>query len=269
MPKTPKEERIPPSLQPYKAIELLRKQKEKIDELMKLRYDDPEINKWENFTRQLIIKTFGSPHENLTAFNHAEYAGSLRIGMPDEEYQGNFLQCLDIRKKLLEGFVEQLKAFGGELQDNKMVSELSSKRVFIVHGHDGQAQSEIALILTRLGLEPIILHEQPSQGMTIIEKLEKHSDVGFAFILLTPDDVGGQKNQKHNLLPRARQNVFFEFGLFVGKLGRNKVCCLYKGDVDLPSDLQGLVYLPFKSSVNEVQLDIVKELKSAGYDVRI
>ena len=105
--------------------------------------------------------------------------------------------------------------------------------------------------------------------MTVIEKLEKHSDVGFAFILLTPDDKGCKGGQENNLLPRARQNVVFEFGLFVGKLGRNRVCCLYTGNVELPSDLHGLVYLPFNNSVNEIQLDIVKELRAAGYEVNI
>ncbi|HLG29869.1 MAG TPA: TIR domain-containing protein, partial [Candidatus Brocadiales bacterium] len=76
-------------------------------------------------------------------------------------------------------------------------------------------------------------------------------------------------NQKNNLLPRARQNVVFEFGLFVGKLTRNRVCCLYTGNVERPTDLEGLVYLQFKDSVNEIQLDIVKELRAAGYDVKI
>ncbi|MEW6482131.1 MAG: TIR domain-containing protein [bacterium] len=157
--------------------------------------------------------------------------------------------------KVLKRYIEM---FGGieETQD----INLSSRKVFIVHGHNEQAKSELALILTRLGLEPIILNEQPTQGMTLIEKLERHYDVGFAFVLLTPDDKGCQKGQENNLLPRARQNVVFEFGLFVGKLSRNRVCCLYTGEVEIPSDLQGLVYLPFKSSVNEIQLDIVREL---------
>ena len=77
------------------------------------------------------------------------------------------------------------------------------------------------------------------------------------------------KDIKTNLKPRARQNVVFEFGLFVGKLGRNKVCCLYKGNVKLPSDLDGLVYIPFNLSINEKQIDIIRELKAAGYKVKV
>lgn len=113
------------------------------------------------------------------------------------------------------------------------------------------------------------MHEQANEGKTLIEKLEKHSDVGYAFVILTPDDVGTNINNKENLKPRARQNVVFEFGMFVGKIGRSKVCCLFKGDIELPSDLHGLVYLPFSESLNEIQIDIIKELKAAGYEIKI
>jgi predicted nucleotide-binding protein len=271
MPKYQKEEKIPPSLPTKKAIELLKNQIEQVDKLLRLRHDDPEIAKWENITEQIIIKTFGNPHSNLSDFQSARYVGEMWANMPDEAFQETFKKGLIKRKSLLEGFIEQLNIFEATEESQKVVKikHLLSKKVFIVHGHNEQAKSELALILTRLGFEPIILHEQPSEGMTIIEKLEKHSDVGFAFVLLTPDDKGCKKDQEDNLLPRARQNVVFEFGLFAGKLGRNRVCCLYTGNVDPPSDLQGLVYLPFKSSVNEVQLDIVKELRAAGYEVNI
>jgi predicted nucleotide-binding protein len=271
MPKYPKEEKILPSLQSNQSIELLQKQIEQIDKLSQLHHDDPKIDRWENFTEQIIIKAFGKPNENLSAYLDEKYTGEWYTDMPDEALQENFIKKLQKRKSLLEGFIEQLKAFSGigESQAVAVPKNLSSKKVFIVHGHNEHAKTELTLILTQLGFEPIILHEQPSQGMTVIEKLEKHSDVGFAFVLLTPDDKGCQKGQEDNLLPRARQNVVFEFGLFVGKLGRNRVCCLYTGDVELPSDLQGLVYLPFKSSINEVRLDIVKELRAAGYEVKI
>lgn len=271
MPKYPKEESIKPTLSPEQAIELLRKQLGQIDKLLQLRNDDPEIAKWENITEQIIIKAFGKPHNNLSDFQSARYIGEMWGGMPDEAFQETFKKGIVRRKSLLEGFIEQLEIFGSteKSQDLSIIPKSFSRKVFIVHGHNEQAKTELALILTRLGFEPIILHEQPSQGMTIIEKLEKHSDVGFAFILLTPDDKGCKEGQEDNLRPRARQNVVFEFGLFVGKLGRNRVCCLYTGDVELPSDLQGLLYLPFKNSVNEIQLNIVKELRAAGYEVKI
>jgi hypothetical protein len=118
--------------------------------------------------------------------------------------------------------------------------------VFVVHGHDGEAKESVARFLEKLGLVPIILHEQPSQGRTVIEKFEISSkNVAFAVVLLTPDDVGGTTDEATDLRPRARQNVILELGYFMGRLGRTRVCALYKGGVELPSDFQGVVYIEF------------------------
>lgn len=148
-----------------------------------------------------------------------------------------------------------------------------TNRVFIVHGHDERAKNELEILLTELGLLPIVLHRQPDEGKTVIEKFEKHSDVGYAFILLTPDDISypatqtKQPDEKRGKEYRARQNVILEFGYFIGRLGRTKVCCLYTGDVTLPSDLQGLIYKKFNNSVEEVAYSIRKELKAQGYQL--
>lgn len=148
-------------------------------------------------------------------------------------------------------------------------------KVFIVHGKDDRPKLELARMLEKdLGLEAIILHEQPSEGRTIIESIEKFSDVGYAFIILTPDDVGlSSQDIAHEsslLKRRPRQNVIFEFGFFVGKLGRKRTCCLYQESVEeLPSDIHGIVYKKFRQSVRECYADIVKELKAAGYKLPI
>jgi predicted nucleotide-binding protein len=176
-------------------------------------------------------------------------------------------------------------------------SERKLENVFIVHGIDHASLNELKTLLEGVGLSPIILHEQPSKGMTLIEKLEKYSDVSFAFIILTPDDLGtgqlevakmlfkaiGKKNvTKEDVTEffkthpeqivnvetdlislfkeRARQNVILEFGYFIGKLSRGKVCCLYKGNIELPSDLHGVCYIHFESSIMEVQELILQEL---------
>lgn len=265
------EEKIQPTLPSERAMELIMRQIDQIDGLLQLKYNDPEVRKWDNITEQILIKSFGKPHDNLSDFYAARHSGAVLFAQSDYELQEQYIENMQKCRKLLEGFIEQLEIFA-EPQESTPTIEVKttlSKKIFIVHGHDNQATSELALFLSRLGLEPIILHEQPSEGMTVIEKLEKYSDVGYTFILLTPDDVGAKAGEKDNLRSRARQNVVFEFGLFAGKLGRNRVCALYKGDVELPSDLHGLVYLPFQSSINEVQLDIIKELRAAGYEVNI
>lgn len=92
-------------------------------------------------------------------------------------------------------------------------------------------------------MKAIVLHEQPNKGLTVVEKLELHSDVTFAVILLTPDDMAYNTNAPENICPRARQNVVLELGYFLGKLGRSRVCALHKGGVEIPSDIQGVLYI--------------------------
>ena len=125
----------------------------------------------------------------------------------------------------------------------------NSRKVFLVHGHDDEAKETTARFLEKLGLETIVLHEQPSAGRTIIEKFESYSDdIAFAVILLTPDDVGLAVTSSESGTPRARQNVIMELGYFLGRLGRTKVCALHKGGVELPSDYQGVIYIDMDSA---------------------
>jgi hypothetical protein len=112
--------------------------------------------------------------------------------------------------------------------------EMDFSRVFIVHGRDDAAKNEAARFVEKLGLVAIILHEQASGGRTIIEKIESNSNVGFAVVLYTPCDVGGIRGAQDQK-SRARQNVVFEHGYLIAKLGRQNVCALVKGDIELPT----------------------------------
>jgi hypothetical protein len=140
--------------------------------------------------------------------------------------------------------------------------------IFVVHGHDNEMKQHVARTLTSLGLNPIILHERPSSGKTIIEKIEHNSDVPFAVVLLSCDDlaypVGGDAKSPK---PRPRQNVISELGYFIGKLGRDRVFTLKRGDnLELPSDFMGVVYTPYDEH-GSWRLELVKELKAAGFTV--
>lgn len=122
---------------------------------------------------------------------------------------------------------------------------IMSNKVFIVHGHDDAAKQEIARTLEKAGFDAIILHEQPDAGRTIIEKFEDYADVSFAVILYTECDVGRAKEDSVDSEKyRARQNVVFEHGYFIGKLGRDHVCAFVKGDVETPGDIGGVIYVP-------------------------
>ena len=145
-----------------------------------------------------------------------------------------------------------------------------SRRVFVIHGHDVGLKNEIARFLERLEFQPVILHEQADQSMSVLSKLQAElADVGYAFALLTPDDVGSAAREPKARRRRARQNVVFEHGMLVGLLGPDRVCAVVKGDVEIPSDLAGVLYKKLGSdeSLNAIAVDLIKELKRAGYEI--
>jgi predicted nucleotide-binding protein len=144
-----------------------------------------------------------------------------------------------------------------------------SNRVFIVYGHDVEAREQLELLLRRMRLEPVVLQNLPSAGQTIIEKLESCSDVTFACVLLTPDDEGNPSGKGDKRQFRARQNVVLELGMFLAKLGRKRVAILHKGSLELPSDINGLLYIPFAERVDEVKERVAAELQEAGFKINI
>ena len=149
----------------------------------------------------------------------------------------------------------------------KIADAVHSRRIFIVHGHDLYARDSLVDVLRRLKFEPIVLSEQPRVSLTIIESLERNAaDVGFAFVIYTPDDVGRAKAGGDK--QRARQNVVFEHGLLIGLLGRSRTCALVLGELEEPSDIGGMLHESIVDVRNEA-LKIARVLKDAGYAVDI
>lgn len=138
-----------------------------------------------------------------------------------------------------------------------------NRKVFVVHGHDEGSKSSMARFLEQMDFEVIILHEQPSQSRTIIENIEHHGDVGFAVVLLTPDDV---MQSSENAIYRARQNVIIELGYFIGRLGRSRVSAFKKGNVEVPSDFNGVTYTELDNAGAWKQR-LAQELAAAGFKV--
>ena len=146
------------------------------------------------------------------------------------------------------------------------VVQPDTNEVFVVHGHDEGSKETVARFLSKLGLQPVVLHEKANQGRTIIEKFEQYAQVGFAVVLLTPDDTGAPQDESAGPQPRARQNVILELGFFLGKLGRDRTCALLKEDVEIPSDYHGVLYIRMDDQ-GAWQMKLVGELKGAGFDV--
>lgn len=143
------------------------------------------------------------------------------------------------------------------------------RKVFVVYGHDEIARTQLEAMLRRWDLDPIILDQQASSGQTIIEKLEEYgADVGYAIVLATPDDEGKAVNEESYKF-RVRQNVVLELGMFLAKLGRNKVAILLKEDKNFekPSDIQRLIYIPFQNKVDEVAINLIRELSRQGINI--
>lgn len=197
---------------------------------------------------------------------------------PNEKYakavlNGNLIAVKPIFNNIimeLELILEKLESIPEVNQKpNVTIMDTTSKTsIFIVHGRD-KARYELKDLLKEWGLNPIILDDQPNIGEpTLIEKLEKYSsEVQCAIILLTPDDEGRLKDTEE-LKSRSRQNVVFELGYFFGKSGRGKVICLHKGDIELPSDISGIVYIPFKDNLkDEVYRKLRTELKAMGFTI--
>jgi predicted nucleotide-binding protein len=182
-----------------------------------------------------------------------------------------FLKWMDQRLHGLDSILQRLPLFPSALKPVQATAaptppKQQSRDIFMVHGHDGEAKHEVARFIEHLGLHPIILHEKPDKGRTVIEKVEHHSDVGFAIVLLTPDDVGHPKDKPDEPKPRARQNVVLELGYFIGKLGRARVCALLKSDIEIPTDFAGVLYKPMDATGNW-RLELAREIKAAGIDV--
>lgn len=204
----------------------------------------------------LLICKFADDPDFMINFGHTYYYGGSKI----------IAGIRNITSQMIIPFVRDYKGYvlARGNTEPKLVIPMSNK-VFIVHGHDGEARETVARYLHTLGFEPVILHEQANQGRTVIEKIEANRDVGFAVVLLTPDDVG-RSSKEEELKPRARQNVLLELGYFIAKLGRDKVCALRRGDVDIPSDFAGVVWENMDNG-GGWRLSLARELRAAGHEV--
>ena len=195
---------------------------------------------------------------SITEVRDIQYGKSIILD------NGGKINCFNSGKYTVQGKAQdQVKEI---LNGTVMVQ---NRKIFVVYGHDDIARTQLEALLRRWDLEPIILDQVASGGQTIIEKLEEYgSDVGYAIVLATPDD-GGKAKSEAAYKSRVRQNVVLELGMFLAKLGRERVAILLKeaADFEKPSDIQGLVYIPYQNRVEEVALSLIRELSRQGYKI--
>jgi predicted nucleotide-binding protein len=260
---------ILPTVSPSRGIELLNRTLEKGRELLSEGFESDDHSQWETTTRGFLVRIFGSLSPNVRSVLDVGKYGSFPGNADPEWWDRHRTDSLRKQLRILEGLIEVLEVDIGapDSQLEYTPPVIVGRKVFLVHGHDLGALHNTARFLERLALDPVVLHEQPDSGRTIIEKFVDYSDVGFAVVLLTPDDRGGVVSASADEYSfRARQNVILELGYFLGKLGRNRVCALYSEGVEIPSDYSGVLFVPFDES-GGWRLKLARELKAAGFEV--
>ena len=220
--------------------------------------DLPEFKTWHASALRFLTNEFGEDSIEVTNFKKTRFQCALF----DDEQQR--IWCSKGLKATIPMFEELLSDLDEDDENTpKNDSKINNNKVFIVHGHDGKLKYKTAELLRKLGIEPIILHDQPNSCRTIIEKIEDFgSEASAAIILFTPDDVGKAVSEEE---PRARgrQNVVFEAGYFMGLLGRSNTILIRSDDsIELPGDLSGVVY-----SDDASEFTIARELKAMGFNI--
>ncbi|MEE4199133.1 nucleotide-binding protein [Erythrobacter sp.] len=203
----------------------------------------------------LLIQKFAENPDFMAGFGRNYYNGGRKV----------IASVHNVVSQLIIPFARDYKTFvesNGTVEPKLILA--MSRRVFVVHGHDEGARETVARYLEKLNFEPIILHEQANMGRTIIEKVEAHGDVSFAVVLMTPDDEGGVLGERPK--PRPRQNVLLELGYFIGRLGRQNVCALKRGVMELPSDFAGVVWEEM-DEMGAWKLALARELAAVGHNV--
>jgi predicted nucleotide-binding protein len=242
--------------------------------------DDPPVAALEGRIRSTLAMIYG---EDSPEYNRLSIAADLDATIYVLNLNGHRTSPQEIQRGIERGRQRAISALQGEVDALKEDIKYSSpspeidtppvskprmyaplsKEIFIVHGRDDAAKIEVARLVERAGLEAVILHEQANGGRTIIQKFEDHgSAAGFAIILMTPDDVGGLDAE--SLQPRARQNVIGEMFWFAGRLGRERVCALKKGALEVPTDFAGVGFVDMDAS-GSWKKDVLRELEHAGY----
>lgn len=240
----------------------LRKLYNEIDELKnKDSSSDSDFKAWKTDVQLCLSGIYGENSIQFKNFNSRHFSPMVIGGNTD--WHKPYVRDLETTKKEFERYICDFEEEG--INTNMGKNRTSNNKVFIVHGHDGELKEKVARRLEQQGIEAIILSEQVNRGRTIIEKLEAYSDVNVAIILFTQDDLGVAKEEKGNEKYRARQNVVFEAGYFMGYLGRENIIMIADENVEIPGDLSGMVY----TTRDSWEFEMLKELNAAGMKVNM
>ena len=260
-----------------KAVESIRSLHIRIPGLRQLSDESIEFMDWRTNLATTIRHVFDDNSQHLRDFETIyffpmSYNPMDSVEEREAEERQAYLRGLNRADALCKSMIYDIEKFWDDdvsttiaSYDKRPSKSASTNKVFVVHGRDLGARDTVTRFIESLGFEPIVLQEKPDQGRTVIEKFEFYADqASFTIIVATPDDSGGLKQNQDALESRARQNVIFELGYFVGKLGRSNVSLLVKGRVDFPSDYYGVLHTKLDEA-DGWKMKLMRELKDAGF----
>ena len=240
-----------------------------------LNYGDGNLDKVKKRAEMLVKKIFDKKSEYITELKSISYSPKMLWSGMDREsaYNNSFTRGKDQLINLINVMLEDI-SLSDNLNNNELgksdeSQNVSSRKIFIVHGHNEEMKQSSARFIEKIDFKAIILHEQPNKGRTIIEKFSDYSNVNYAVILLSADDVAFIKTDDvKNAKFRARQNVILELGFFLGKIGRERVFVLHEQveNFEIPSDYQGVLFEPYDKNGNW-KVSLAKELKEIGFEI--
>ena len=231
-----------------------------IDELKnKKSSSDSDFKAWKTDVQLCLSGLYGENSIQFKNFNSRLFSPRVIVGNTD--WHEPYVRGLETTKKEFERYIDDFE--DESVNTNMKKIRTPNNKAFIVHGHDGELKTKVARRLEQQGIEAIILSEQANRGRTNIEKLEAYSDVHVAIVLFTQDDLGCAKDEKENERYRARQNVVFEAGYFMGYLGRENIIMITDENVEIPGDLSGMVY----TTKDNWEFEMLKELNAAGMKI--
>ena len=258
-----------------KTLEQLKELLDRVPGVMEAGRGSLNFRTWRKQSEVVVRNAFGESSHQFHTFRSVVFSDTINLPYDNSDDTERGIRDTYFREGLEDAALE-LDAMIMEVREcwqsddpeksagRTDVLVTSNRKVFVIHGHDTTAKLELARFLAQLDLDPVILEEQSSEGNTIIEKVEKNAAVNYAVALLTPDDAVVAAGESA-ATRRARQNVIFELGYFIGRLGRNRVRALTKGEPEIPSDYYGVVYIPMESG--DWRIPLVRELKAAGFAV--
>ncbi|MBR3482515.1 MAG: nucleotide-binding protein [Neisseriaceae bacterium] len=217
---------------------------------------------WHLSVKRFLEDKFGKDSTETKFFDNTYFEPIDIFGnSPHSQYISYCKKGIEETQVILQTYLEEMEENQNSLNENKDNLNMDLTKVFIVHGHNGEIKQKVARLLEKQNIQPIILDEQVNEGKTIIEKFEQNSNVGAAICLFTADDTGKANKEKDDK-PRARQNVVLETGFFMGKLGRERIVIIAENGIELPSDMQGVVYIN-----DNWEFGMLKELKNMSFEI--